>query len=216
MILVRNEANNINRIDDVTIERVTLTRDEFDQSLFEYEKHKNELKSSYVDMKKNKTNSSNTAAANKEAKLKLDLTLVDLQNELFKFKLEKERRINSECERVGLLPDFKKCLFELETGQVSMGESEIVEKIILLRSELNRVLDKVSKEKERTEEASNLNEMYKWVEVEKNKKHVTAHQEDLLQDDQEIERFTRFNRQYSLFFVHYYKKNFNKFSKLYE
>ncbi len=41
VISVRNESDDVARVDDVTIEKVQLSKEELDQSLFEYEQFRN-------------------------------------------------------------------------------------------------------------------------------------------------------------------------------
>lgn len=198
VMFTRNESKAKNRIDDVTIERVKLNREEFDESLFEYEKHKSVIKASFQEKQQKRQQD----FVNKEEKLQINVTMDELERDLLAYKMNTNKERNQS----------RKLENGLEKYQISL--EEIAKKRDELKSKMDRILsvktdDDSNKQPlkpdiTKKQEPQNLNDLYKWVKVEKSKT-----QEKI--QEPEINQSPDYQQLYSNYYYNYYKHYFNQF-----
>lgn len=198
VMFTRNESKAKNRIDDVTIERVKLNREEFDESLFEYEKHKSVIKASFQEKQQKRQQD----FVNKEEKLQINVTMDELERDLLTYKMNSNKERNQRS---------RKLENGLEKYQIDISLEEIAKKRDELKSKMDRILsvkteDESNKQPVKTDkkEPQNLNDLYKWVKVERPKT-----QEKL--QEPEINQSPDYQQLYSSYYYNYYKQYFNQF-----
>lgn len=173
----------------MTIERVNLTKEQLNNSLFEYEKHKSLNKYSTESQKTNKK-------LNEEKfKLKINTTIDRLEQERNKF------RNSAEISTKPKLKEFKNL-----NKEPSISLAEIAKQRKLIAQRLESVLNENTSRLHSPKEASqveNLNDLYKWTEV-------TPNEEQAVVGESEEHDFNLFNTLYSRYFTQYYKHYLNK------
>lgn len=192
--MVQNATKSEYREDDVTIKRVNLTRDEFDQSLLEYERHKSEMKTLYEEKRRERQNTDKPAQ--KAEKLELRVSMNELEKSLLAFKMGSSP---SNCEEIvqreNGLEKWQVCVNSKEIGEIRTSIQETIDRVLNIKNPIEKSQELAT--------TTNLNELYKWVQVEK-KSNMPTNSND--SDNNQL-----FDELYSNYFVQYYKHYFNKF-----
>ena len=226
IVLTRNEAVKLARIDDVTISKVELSKEELDHSLFEYEQHKHtkklntdiQQKSTDILTRKGLTNESKIFAPN-------FMPMKELEKQFAEFDPAYPASIN---------------LNEVQTKFQSILHKNClnidVDNIKELRSKLNadfcsKLIDSLEKEnsiksansgKLETTQIVNLNTFYKWEQID-TAKETRLSSSEILKSTLENNKRTEIvqendqnelNRKL-LLYSHYYSYYYKKFLKNY-
>lgn len=229
----QNESKRSNRDDDVTIERVKLTRDEFDNSVFEYEKHKNEMKTMYEERrqraKSSKKESQKRGLADNDSSSDDNSTKYNDLNDSDEDKIElgityRELKEDIESFRMGKtgLEYKERPTNGLEKFSLVLTEVQVEDALRKIQERMNAIFSDEPAESTTTttkrvdETLTNLNEVYKWITVkEKTNKAKTKSSSKIeqvkVEADSESRNYERFNQLYSNYFVKYYKHYFDDF-----
>lgn len=202
VMFTRNESKAKNRIDDVTIERVKLNREEFDESLFEYEKHKSVIKASFQEKQQKRQQD----FVNKEEKLQINVTMDELERDLLAYKMNTNKERNQS----------RKLENGLEKYQIDISLEEIAKKKDELKSKMDRILsvktdDEPNKQPvkpdiTKKQEPQNLNDLYKWVKVERPKTQEKIQEPE----NQSLEYQQLYSNYYYSYYRHYFNQFYNK------
>lgn len=202
VMFTRNESKAKNRIDDVTIERVKLNREEFDESLFEYEKHKSVIKASFQEKQQKRQQD----FVNKEEKLQINVTMDELERDLLAYKMNTNKERNQS----------RKLENGLEKYQIDISLEEIAKKRDELKSKMDRILsvktdDEPNKQPvkpdiTKKQEPQNLNDLYKWVKVERPKTQEKIQEPE----NQSLEYQQLYSNYYYSYYRHYFNQFYNK------
>ncbi len=230
IISVRNDVNDMLRIDDVTIERVNISKKELDRSLFDYEKHKNTKKTSAVSKKHSHVANQEFISnqTQNESNVNSESHLTNILQELEAFKKEGARLdLNSIQQKYIKL--FRHVSVDLDQEKVSLQRSNLNKQFAAklgLKSDQGLIKKKIA------QPVFNLKELYKWQPVEEPKKAIKSSisigeqptlqinhkkddfniiplQDELKPDDSEISndqfvKFHRINQAYSYYYSYYY------------
>lgn len=219
-MLTRNDTTEANRIDDVTIQRVNLTRQQLNKSLFEYEQHKSSSQQKYsLQHENDASRSSNDAnkksrSADNKLKLRLSANMNTLEQLLQKYTANP---VNDQQ-----LADKAKLINEqtstYRNDQINLNE--IVQRRAIIQHELNKIFNPDTKQptEDKKAQAVNLNDIYKWIAVEKSDKneHSNKKPQQITQPSQTTDNtydFNTFNSYYSNYFSHFYRYYFNKLNQ---
>ncbi len=230
VVSFRNDISDLQRVDDITIKKVDISKKELDKSLFEYEKDKsnrlqiqkfssNAKKSANLDFKNEKTMNENSISS------RVSYSLIENDFKMF-------------CE------NKKKYIEELNIEKSKQNHSFktvdsglTLEKVKLKRIEVNEILAKKlnfesnmtkNSTKDRKEPLVSLKELYKWQPVDS--KASVAHETTIMnylnqelprqqehqpetvdRMDKDLSEFNQFNYLYSHFYTHYYNYYFDYF-----
>jgi hypothetical protein len=207
----------LNRIDDVTIERVTLTREQLDDSLFEYEKHRNLHKFESKSSASTGGGGGNKKLNEEKFQLKMSTTIDRLEQDLNQFKYVPEMAQKS---HIIVLPPKQNNRPQLSITDIVKNRKLITQK---LESILNVDSSKLKITQDEASERSpiqNLNDLYKWTEVTTPKEENAEAKHGLFPSqqptvaldecDEQDSSYQLFNSLYSQYFAHYYKYYLNK------
>lgn len=195
MIVVRNAAKSNQRIDDVTIERVQMTREEFSKSLYEYEKHTNELKMSYEERQRRNRE---PKLSKKDDKLELNVSMADLERDLLNFKMGKrDRKEMSDQDKIRFEQDLEEIWKLCLEASSQVGKNKT-------RAEVTSNKTSTDDQKNRDQKEEEPKDLFKWEEV--NKK---ANQKS--KQTPKIKSLDSFNQLYSNYFVQYSKNYLKQF-----
>lgn len=236
IVMEQNESKRSNRDDDVTIERVKLTRDEFDNSVFEYEKHKNEMKTMYEERRERRAKSSKKESQKRELvhddsssdddlnanlnndsdedRIELGITYGELKEDMESFRIGKPGLEYKERPTNGL-----------EKFSLVLTEVQVEDALRKIQDRMNEIFSDKPTESTTTtkrvdETLTNLNEVYKWITVKEQTNEATkessskidvALEQVEVEADSESRNYERFNQLYSNYFVKYYKHYFDEF-----
>lgn len=228
-----NDTKDSNRKDDFTIEKVSLTKEQLDKSLFEYEQNKNLKKYSTSVKSLDIEKSDKERTVKKIKKLDESVSIEDVEKSFDEFKANKE---NFEIISAPKFTMFQKENFKiLDEKSLSISLDEIEETLKSLDNEFNlKMKAKTDQKKDKKEEESNepvdLKTLYKWEPVEKKAKISEKYQDnqqiksinkkiksaksrnDLVdkRDHPDGQNYLTYSYYYAYFYKHYFNNFLNK------
>ena len=225
----RNDINDAQRIDDVTIEKVNISKEQLDKSLFDYEQHKNTKKSYGIPNKVKNNTMSNTEKDSKSMKgVNYSVSLVEIEKDLEDFLINPTQNMYAELSMI------KRSKLTLTLEDVVKKKSDL-EKSFSEKLEIKSIkVDANVKSEPTTKKFAqfyNLKEIYKWQPVNKtpaknqpptissfeiSKKTTPAAKEQINKIiasqktyEAKLNRFHRKNYAYSYYYSHYYNYYLN-------
>lgn len=202
-MLERNEATEASRKDDVTIEKVILTKEQLDKSLFEYEEHKKidkYTKSKIVESNKIEIESEKTQKLSNNGRL---VTFDEIEKNFQNFQNFQNENENENLEITQKM--IYKCLIE---KCANLDINEVWEKRRDFSKALNlRLKNEGSKTIEKPKESIDLKTLYPWQPVEKTpRKEIKHRQEKLATAVNEPDQLLAYSMYYNFYYKHYYQK----------
>lgn len=198
---IRNDSDEMARVDDVTIEKVKLSKEELDLSLFEYEQ-----------MKHSKYNETKIFGSIKEKKT-IQLTNSSALNKLissdFYQNIEKNFKANRNDNNFEEVQHVLNSLVERNCTTVKINY--VMDMRLKLRTELKTKLNQL-KANDSTEKSAlvDLNELYKWMPVEKE----SITEKTVKYSAKKIEsKSLLINDDENLIYTYYYNYYYQKFFK---
>ena len=172
----RNETSGQSRLDDVTVERVLINRNELDLSLFEYEKHKN-AKKPKTDSKLESSDGVERLANMKHPHLRRiagSNLFKEMEQSLKKFTQTKEKTDSNLSQIQNAYLEIDPVPLDLTTQEISHLSAEFKESIQKKKGILNKIASKQAKSKARVPNPANI---YKWQSVERNNTNLEINSE---------------------------------------
>jgi hypothetical protein len=216
--LTRNDELKSKRLDDVTIAKVTITKEDLDHSLFEYEQHKvikNSLSSQKMadfDEKNRSSIKSSFPSQNLSENLSQNFTRIEeLENEFREFCTNKNSNIDINEEQSSIKSNLVKISLDFNETQIRELRKIFSNEFSLKQSKTS-VINQVEKE-----HPVNLNSLYKWEQIDEPSKksanesgpsNTNVEKNDKQMDIREI------NKKISIYSQHYcyfYKKKLKEY-----